>query len=102
MQHLSDALIDFLDEIHPRILTSSKDQNTNSTFIDAESVVITALNEAVAWATPLINQWKLYQVCETVTYLHSLKCMHVYQQWKLSFVDMVYFHPVNNKFNELL
>ena len=61
MTYLSDALLDFLDEIHPHI-TNSKNQDTMDTFTDAESVVVTALNEAVMWATPLINQGKLYQV----------------------------------------
>ena len=70
MTYLSDALLDFLDEIHPHI-TNSKNQDTKDTFTDAESVVVTTLNEVVTWATPLINQGKLYQVCETVTHLHS-------------------------------
>ena len=70
MTDLSDALLDFWDEIHPHI-TNSKNQDTKDTFTDADSVVVTALNEAVTWATLLINQGKLYQVCETVTHLHS-------------------------------
>lgn len=94
MQHLSDALLDFLDEIHPHI-TNSKDQDTKDTFTDAESVVVTALNEAVTWEHPSSIKGsfiRYVKLLRTSTHKHSIMC--VYQQWKLSFVDTVYFCPV--------
>ena len=66
MEDLSDALMDFLDEICPHVTTTKKSSisqvssETSCSF--SEGKVVSALNEAATWAEDLIKEGKLYVV----------------------------------------
>ena len=89
MEDLSDAIVDFLDEICPHVTATTKSSTqvssgTSSSF--SEGKVVTALNEVATWADNLVKEGKLYLVC--------VPKLPNYEQWStfVSF-DMHIPHP---------
>lgn len=78
MEELSDAIVDFLDEICPHVTATTKSSTevrsgTSSSF--SEGKVVAALNEAATWADELVKEGKLYVVC--VRKLETVECFRL-------------------------
>ena len=66
MEDLSDAIVDFLDEICPHVTAvknSSTQLSSGTSSSLSEGKVVVALNEAATWAEDLVKEGKLYVVC---------------------------------------
>ena len=62
MEELSDAIVDFLDEICQHVTATMKSSTPVSSGTSSEGKVVAALNEAATWADELVKEGKLYVI----------------------------------------
>ena len=108
MEELSDAVVDFLDEICPHVTATTKSSTpvgSGTTSSSSEGKVVAALYEAATWADELVKEGKLYVVrvhkLETGVLSSHSTCMYHITTFTMSLLAFITMYVLLRKWGNL-